>query len=1063
MLRVRVLGPIRVELDGRAVQSPASHSAWSLLAHLALYPGRHRRRDLAARFWPDVLDSSARQSLRNAVWALRRSLGPAGPMLVTSRDEIELAGDGEVWVDALEMERLLAAGRSEEALALGEGELLAGIDADWALQARAAHREHVSEALESLSAEADRNGDRDNAIRLTRRQVTLDRLDEAAHRRLMARLAAAGDRSAALHEYELLRKRLRRELAVAPAAATRELAAELRHPQASGSSGTSVLPAFRPFSLVGRGRELQELGRAWLLARSGNGGAILLTGEAGIGKTRLAVELLSRAGEQGARGAACAALHPAGGAPLGMWAELIGELVDQMESPPLDAEWPSDLAILIPDLELRLGREPRHRPAVPPDLERARLYQAVVELVSWAARRRGLVLLIEDLHLADPPSLEMTGFVARQCTRLPVLIILTRRPEPSSVPADALEQTLRSRGVLLGELELGPLAEAALAELVREVGALGSAQVELAVTAAEGNALLAIERARALASGRSDPPASLRGAVRGALAPLPPEPRLLAEFVAVAGRELTREEISALPVASQADTATAALETGLLFARSGGLGFRHALMREAVYADLPDPRRAWLHEQLAGSLARPSAVPGRAAEVARHLRLAGRGQQAASHLAHAAAQARSVGALEQAGDFLQQALELVGEDTNLLVELAEIEAWRHRVEASDALFARAVTAFPEPDHQLARAWLRRAFWNRGALCRPHEVLESARHALRALDESGSEEPEIRVKALALSAWAEAVAGDPDAAEQLLNEVQRVTGHAGAGAELAQDVGHARALALVRRGLFRESYAAQTAAGEAAERIGRPDLACSCWLNAACVAACAGEFDRALEFVERGARVTHRRPMMWFEVHILAARAYVLARLGRHEEALAAADLEAAAADRADTPELRATAEHDRGMIALRVGDHARAAALLASALADDAPVSRPLARLARAEALALLDRCDEAEQELRAGALEPVRPGDLPETLVPRMARVQGLIAAARGDHRLAARRLEEAAAGWRRMLDRSRDGERYTNSFADLARPPVLGLVEPDQELDHVLSELAALDKAPA
>jgi tetratricopeptide (TPR) repeat protein len=179
------------------------------------------------------------------------------------------------------------------------------------------------------------------------------------------------------------------------------------------------------------------------------------------------------------------------------------------------------------------------------------------------------------------------------------------------------------------------------------------------------------------------------------------------------------------------------------------------------------------------------------------------------------------------------------------------------------------------------------------------------------------------------------------------------------------------------------------------------------------------------------------------------------------EARAAAEQEAAVADRLDVPELRATAEHDRGMIALALGDYALAADLLGAALLHEAPVSRPIARLARAEALARLGRCDEADAELRATVLEPVRPADFPETLVPRLTRMQGVVAAARGDTALAARRFEEAAAGWRRMLDRSSDGERYTRSFADLARPPVLGLVEPDRELERVLGELRDLDTA--
>ena len=217
---------MRVELDGMAVEPPASRRAWSLLAYLAIHPGPHRRGDVAARFWPDVLDASARQSLRSAVWALRRALGPGGRLLATARDEISLDRTGGLWVDALERERLLAAGEPDDALALGGGELLAGFDEQWALEARATHRDRMTEALEALAVKAEHDGHHETAIRLTRREVALDRLDEAAHRRLMTRLAVAGDRSGALSEYEQLRERLRRELGVVPAAPTRELADE---------------------------------------------------------------------------------------------------------------------------------------------------------------------------------------------------------------------------------------------------------------------------------------------------------------------------------------------------------------------------------------------------------------------------------------------------------------------------------------------------------------------------------------------------------------------------------------------------------------------------------------------------------------------------------------------------------------------------------------------------------------------------------------------------------------------------------------------------------------------
>ncbi len=247
MLRVRVLGSMRVELDGREIEPPAKRGAWSLLAYLAIHPGPHRRGDVAARFWPDVLDSSARQSLRSAVWALRRALGPGGRLVVTTREEISLDRTDGLWVDVLELEQRLAE-EPQDALAMGDGELLAGFDEEWALEARAGHRDRISEALEGLAVKAERDGHHEMAVRLTRREVTLDRLDEAAHRRLMTRLAAAGDRSGALSEYELLRERLRRELAIVPSAPTRALADELRHgglETKRRSRGAGHVPAVR--------------------------------------------------------------------------------------------------------------------------------------------------------------------------------------------------------------------------------------------------------------------------------------------------------------------------------------------------------------------------------------------------------------------------------------------------------------------------------------------------------------------------------------------------------------------------------------------------------------------------------------------------------------------------------------------------------------------------------------------------------------------------------------------------------------------------------------------------
>jgi len=167
MLRLRLLGGLTVEADDGPVAVPGSWRARSLLAWLALHPGDHLRADLAPRFWPDVLDSSARSSLRNALWALRRALGDgADTVLVSSRERVGLAPD--VWVDRLEFDRLVAAGREEEeeeAIELCRGELLAGVEEEWVHAHRDAHRDALSAALEQLARRAARGRARRSARR----------------------------------------------------------------------------------------------------------------------------------------------------------------------------------------------------------------------------------------------------------------------------------------------------------------------------------------------------------------------------------------------------------------------------------------------------------------------------------------------------------------------------------------------------------------------------------------------------------------------------------------------------------------------------------------------------------------------------------------------------------------------------------------------------------------------------------------------------------------------------------------------------------------------------------
>jgi len=243
MLSVRLLGNLEIELDGRALEPPSSRRARALLGWLALDRRMHSRSRLAARFWPDVLDESARTSLRSALSALRRSLGPDSERyLIAGRDQVGLAGDSEVWTDVAEFERCVEHDRLDEALALCRGELLAGLDDDWVYERRDEFRDRVAGLLALLAARTEGKGQLQTAIEYTRRQVALDPLAEEPQRDLMRRLAAAGDRAAALRVYERLAGRLRDELRIAPSPATRELADTLRH----GGEEEPVAPAAAP-------------------------------------------------------------------------------------------------------------------------------------------------------------------------------------------------------------------------------------------------------------------------------------------------------------------------------------------------------------------------------------------------------------------------------------------------------------------------------------------------------------------------------------------------------------------------------------------------------------------------------------------------------------------------------------------------------------------------------------------------------------------------------------------------------------------------------------------------
>jgi DNA-binding SARP family transcriptional activator len=307
MVRLYLLGDLRLEVDGVDAELVSlSRKAKLLLAMLAIDRRVHGRSELAGRLWPDVREDSARVSLRTALSQIRATLGRAAAAALVATRDGGVALSADAWTDVGEVERLLAAGerrRRSSAARLSCWPASTTTGCSNAAMSCAT----VSPTVSARPRPRPRRAATwRRPCGLTRRMTALDPLAEAPHRELIRRLAAAGDRGAALTAYDRLRDRLAEQLRIVPSAATRSLVEEIRSERAVelprprlpavGSPG-----ARSPF--VGRADELAALAGEWQRVRRGERRVVAISGEPGIGKTRLAAEL-------------CAAAHASGGLVL---------------------------------------------------------------------------------------------------------------------------------------------------------------------------------------------------------------------------------------------------------------------------------------------------------------------------------------------------------------------------------------------------------------------------------------------------------------------------------------------------------------------------------------------------------------------------------------------------------------------------------------------------------------------------------------------------------------------------------------------------------------------------
>lgn len=434
--RTLVLGPFDVERD--AVSLEASHwqpRVQTLFKLLATVPGRQRRRDdLIELLWPEADPDSAAGNLRILVHRLRLTLGGPSPVLSTN-GWVSLNPAYRWDLDLEEMEALVRgahgdANRLETAIAMVRGEpFVEDRYDDWAVGLTTRAVRVWRDACLQLATICTLRGRHDEAALWYERLLDADPLDEDALRGVMTVTARAGRLSDALRRYEAFRTKLADELDTEPATETENLVDRIRT-QVDIHEGEAPLPsggflgAAPSEPLIGRSDELERVVLALDAVQGGHGRLVVISGEAGVGKTRLAQEVMLRLRGLGFLVAVARCAERDRAVPFAAFLELLAQTHGAV-SPTLR----QDVAREFPHLTLLLphGSAPGPDRAMEDADEQRTLFRDCAGFLDRASRERPLGLLLDDLHWADEGSLALLTYLAREMRAHPVLLFAAYR------------------------------------------------------------------------------------------------------------------------------------------------------------------------------------------------------------------------------------------------------------------------------------------------------------------------------------------------------------------------------------------------------------------------------------------------------------------------------------------------------------------------------------------------------------------------------------------------------------------------------------------------------------
>src|SRR6266700_930504 len=515
LLRLAVLGAPEVFHDGSRLTF-SLRKAQALLLYLAVEGGMHSRSKLAAFLWPDSEPHAARTGLRTALTLLRSLLADSDASLSQHShllNEHELLGlnpqaplelDLNVVQRAYETLRLPAVQTEHQraalltqfqyALHLVRGPFLdgfwlreeTGFD-EWVQQQQHQWQVRLLQLFDRLSSWQEESFELEQARATLTRWLALDPLSEEASRRLMRVHLARSDAVAALQVYATLRARLVEELQAKPSAETVALAEHVHATLADsrGSRPTRSSPTMvesRPPSelvapLVGRATAFTQLVGSFRQARQGRSQAVLVEGEAGIGKTRLAHDFGTWARAQGADVLSGQAFEMGGRLPYQPLVEAVRQRLEQENAPEdlLDDLWLAELSRLLPELRVRYPDLPT--PTEDELTAKGRLFEAVARLLDALARSAPLVLLLDDLQWVDEASLDLLRYLSRYWIKhgSRVLLLGTVRSEGLELnPPLAAHLVDLGRDLPVSQVPLQKLRRAETLQLVQAIAGVGT-------------------------------------------------------------------------------------------------------------------------------------------------------------------------------------------------------------------------------------------------------------------------------------------------------------------------------------------------------------------------------------------------------------------------------------------------------------------------------------------------------------------------------------------------------------------------------------------------------------